>query len=77
MSDEDSQLTADGSKDNKNGVPMAHDLPIWKRFLDRTNITVGCTNLFDHDPPRSNDNFPRFIYDPTGRFVYVSLTKKF
>lgn len=49
----------------------------WKRYLDRTSITVGCTNLFDHDPPRSNDNFPRFIYDPTGRFVYISLTKKF
>jgi len=51
--------------------------PTWRRVLDRTTVTVGCTNIFDHDPPRSNDNFSRFIYDPTGRFVYVSVTKKF
>lgn len=49
----------------------------WRCLLDGTRLTVGINNLFDHDPPHSNDNFPRFIYDPTGRFVYASLTKKF
>jgi iron complex outermembrane receptor protein len=55
----------------------AHPERTWQRLLDRTSVTVGCTNIFDHDPPRSVDNFPRYIYDPTGRFVYVGLTKKF
>ena len=49
----------------------------WTAALATTTLTVGVNNLFDHDPPRSIDNFPRFIYDPTGRFVYVSATKKF
>jgi TonB dependent receptor len=50
---------------------------IWKWAVRGTKVTIGCNDIFDTDPPRSADNFPRFIYDPTGRFVYVSLTKKF
>jgi iron complex outermembrane receptor protein len=58
--------------------PRLHDgWPTWRYLLDRTKVTVGINNIFNHDPPRSLDNFPRFIYDPTGRFVYVSVTKKF
>src|SRR6266446_3371515 len=44
--------------------------PTWRYLLDQTTITVGVTNIFDHDPPRSNNNFPHFLYDPTGRFIY-------
>ena len=51
--------------------------PTWRYLLDQTTITLGVNNIFDHDPPRSNDNFPRFIYDPTGRFIYASVKKKF
>lgn len=51
--------------------------PKWRYLLYGTSLTVGINNLFDHDPPRSNDNFPRFIYDTTGRFVYVSLKRVF
>ena len=51
--------------------------PEWRGFLASTTLTVGVNNIFNHDPPRSVDNFSRFIYDPTGRFVYVSATKKF
>jgi len=40
-------------------------------------VTVGVNNLFDHDPPHAKDNFPRFIYDTSGRFIYASLTKTF
>lgn len=65
------------SKDKERVPAPEGALPNWKRYLDRTSITVGCTNVFDHAPPKSNDNFPRFIYDPTGRFVYLSVTKKF
>jgi outer membrane receptor protein involved in Fe transport len=49
----------------------------WRCLLDGTKLTVGLNNLFDYDPPRSNDNFPRFIYDTTGRFIYGSVAKTF
>ena len=51
--------------------------PFWRQTFKGLSLTLDCTNVFDHDPPRSVDNFPRFIYDPTGRLVYVSVTKKF
>lgn len=49
----------------------------WRNLLNGAKFTVGCNNVFDHDPPRSNDNFPRYIYDTTGRFIYGSVTKTF
>ena len=54
-------------------------LPNWKRILNDTTVTLGCNNLFGHDPPHANAtaNYPDFLYDSTGRFVYVSLRKKF
>lgn len=61
----------------------AGTLPIWKQVLNNTTITVGCNNVFGTDPPATFGGFgnavgyPDFIYDSIGRFVYVSLTKKF
>jgi iron complex outermembrane receptor protein len=54
-------------------------LPIWKCLLHDTTVTIGCNNVFGHDPPHSLSNvgYPSFLYDSTGRFVYLSLTKKF
>ena len=58
-------------------------LPIWKRALNNTTITVGCNNVFGQDPPLAYNGggnatgYPGAIYDAVGRFVYVSLTKKF
>ncbi len=51
----------------------------WQRFLNDTTITVGCNDVFGQDLPTAAGVQPYadFIYDPTGRFVYVSLTKKF
>jgi hypothetical protein len=60
-----------------------YNLPIWQRCLNGTTITVGCDNIFGQDPPRAfgfggnGSNYPDFLYDSTGRFVYVQLTKKF
>lgn len=54
-----------------------HGWPRWRTLLDGTKLTIGVNNIFDHDPPHAVDNFPRFIYDTTGRFIYASLTKKF
>jgi hypothetical protein len=53
------------------------------RLLKGTVITVGCTNVFDDDPPFASGEggnavgYPGSTYDATGRFVYVRLTKKF
>ncbi len=68
------------TKSDREAPPDAsHAPPVWKRLLSGTTITLGCNNVFDHDPPRANTttNYPGFLYDATGRFVYASLTKKF
>ena len=55
----------------------------WKKMLNDKSITIGCNNVFGQDPPKaygfggSSTGYPGFIYDATGRFVYVSLGKKF
>jgi outer membrane receptor protein involved in Fe transport len=51
----------------------------WERLLNDTTITLGCNNVFGHDPPTAaaTTNYADFIYDSTGRFVYVSLRKTF
>ena len=60
-----------------------YGLPIWKRILNGTSITVGCNDIFGQDPPDAfgeggnAEGIPGGLYDQTGRFVYVSLTKKF
>jgi len=67
-----------GTKSPSNYAERFHNgWPTWRYLLDQTTITLGVNNVFDHDPPRSNDNFPRFIYDPTGRFIYASVRKRF
>ena len=64
-------------------APVVDAMNIRDRLLDGTKITVGCSNLFDKDPPFASGQggnavgYPGFTYDSTGRFVYVRLTKKF
>jgi len=50
----------------------------WKRLLNRTTMTVGCTNVFSHYPPPANTTFhyAASLYDSTGRFFFVSLKKE-
>ena len=58
-------------------------LPLWKQALNGTTITLGCNDIFGTDPPKAyglgqnSTGYPGFIYDATGRFAYISLTKKF
>jgi iron complex outermembrane recepter protein len=54
-------------------------LPCWKRLLNNTTVTIGCNNVFGHDPPDAftGSNYADFLYDSTGRFIYASVTKKF
>jgi len=53
------------------------------RLLRETIITIGCNNVFDHDPPQAfgedgnGQNYPGFTYNSIGRFVYARLTTKF
>jgi iron complex outermembrane receptor protein len=51
----------------------------WQRLFNDTTITLGCNNVFGQDPPTAaaTANYADFIYDSTGRFVYLSLTKRF
>ncbi len=65
------------------GQTVNYSMPCWKNLLNNTSISVGCNNVFGTDPPKAFGGFgnsvgtPDFIYDSIGRFVYVSLTKKF
>ena len=70
----------------KDGKSVAHDTTLtysscsWKRLLNATTIAIGCNDVFGQDPPRAKNtptNYPHILYDPTGRFVYASLTKQF
>ena len=60
-----------------------YSMPVWQRVLNGTTITLGCNNIFGVDPPQAygwggnTTNYPGFLYDATGRFVYLQLTKKF
>jgi hypothetical protein len=51
--------------------------------LNGTTITVGCNDIFGQDPPRAfgeggnAEFYPGGLYDSVGRFLYVSLDKKF
>jgi len=53
------------------------------RYLENTKLTIGAQNVLDKDPPFSSggqsnaSGYPGFLYDSTGRFVYVQLSKKF
>ena len=75
----DQNPVAADSKQSAASSTANYGLPLWKRALNGTTIRIGCNNIFDHDPPRafSLTGYPDFIYDSVGRFVYVSLTKKF
>jgi iron complex outermembrane receptor protein len=52
-------------------------------FLNDTKVTLGVRNLFDRDPPFASGNagnstgYPGFLYSSEGRFVYLSVTRKF
>jgi iron complex outermembrane recepter protein len=45
-------------------------------------LTAGCNNIFDEDPPyvadwgNNSTNYPGFLYNNTGRWVYFRLEKK-
>jgi iron complex outermembrane receptor protein len=52
-------------------------------WLSDTKLAIGARNVFDKDPPLAqgfggnSTGYPGFLYSSEGRFVYVSLTRKF
>ncbi|MDQ6626662.1 MAG: TonB-dependent receptor, partial [Verrucomicrobiota bacterium] len=77
---------ATGYSKNDKGVAtgtVTQGLRICDRLLEGTKLTIGCTNLFDKDPPKAFGQggnavgYPGYTYDSTGRFIYARLTKKF
>ncbi len=52
-------------------------------FLNDTRVTLGARNLSDRDPPfasgfaGNSTGYPGFLYNSEGRFVYLSVTRKF
>jgi outer membrane receptor protein involved in Fe transport len=52
-------------------------------FLNDTKVAIGARNLFDKEPPYAagfggnSTGYPGFLYTSEGRFVYISLTRKF
>ena len=76
----DAASSGDGkSTENAAAQTANFGLPCWKRLLNGTTVTLGCNNVFGHDPPDAftSSNYADFLYDSTGRFVYVSLQKRF
>ena len=54
----------------------------WRGIIEGTKITVGCDNVYDFQPPFTADPEDTLGYDPayadpTGRFIYAEITKKF
>ena len=51
----------------------------WRQWINNTTLTVGCNNVFGQDPPFAFNSGVKYpgTYDAVGRFVYVSLKKKF
>jgi iron complex outermembrane receptor protein len=55
----------------------------WAPWFSDTKITLGARNVFDKNPPYAagaggnSTGYPSFLYSSEGRFVYVSLTRKF
>jgi outer membrane receptor protein involved in Fe transport len=53
------------------------------KYLDNTKLTIGGLNVLDKNPPFSSGSgnnasgYPGFLYDSTGRFLYVQLSRKF
>jgi len=68
----------------KEAPPVPYVMPCWKNILNNTTLTVGVTNIFGEDPPKSfsfelgnSIGYPGSLYDNLGRFVYGRIIKKF
>jgi iron complex outermembrane receptor protein len=54
----------------------------WRNIVAGTTLTVGCNNVYDFQPPFTANPSDTLGYDPayadpTGRFIYGQISKKF
>ncbi len=68
----------------KEAPPTPYVMPCWKNILNDTTLTVGVTDIFGEDPPKSfsfelsdSIGYPGSLYDNLGRFWYIRMIKKF
>jgi len=71
----------------KETPPVPYAMPCWKNILNNTTLTVGVTDIFGADPPKSfglntgafsnSVGYPGGLYDNLGQFWYVRMIKKF
>ncbi len=76
--DEDGEMGKSTAKATIQNASYAS--PAWRKLLNGVTVTLGCNNVFGQDPPdafNTATNYADFTYDPTGRFVYIRLTKVF
>ncbi|WP_163048702.1 TonB-dependent receptor, partial [Acinetobacter pittii] len=45
--------------------------------LDDTRIRIGARNLFDKQPPITADGYLGSLYSPYGRYLYMTIGKRF
>ena len=74
--------TSDGAA-RRVGSTSVFDAQVACDFSKRLTLRLGARNLFDRNPPYSNQNtnaqpgYEPSIDDPRGRFVYATLTARF
>jgi iron complex outermembrane receptor protein len=62
------------------GGPVRTSVDSHFRWYDGLTLTVGCNNVFNHQPPfvsGGNSATDLSVYDPYGRMVYFQVSKKF
>jgi hypothetical protein len=62
------------------GFKFSEPTQSWRALVNNTTLTIGCNDVFGHDPPRAFNvsvGYPGSLYDSVGRFVYVSVRKRF
>ena len=58
-------------------------LPAAPASAQDTKVAIGARNVFDKEPPYAagfggnSTGYPGFLYSSEGRFVYLSVTRKF
>jgi iron complex outermembrane recepter protein len=62
------------------GGPVRTQVDTHFRWYDGVSLTIGCNNMFNHQPPYvggANSATDLSVYDPFGRMVYFQVSKKF
>lgn len=75
--DGDGKSIADGKTAKDTAIPQ--NASGWKKWVKGLKLTVGVNNVADENPPYADatEGYDTVEGDPTGRFYYIELEKKF